>query len=261
MKKRILSFIIMTAVFVASFSALAAFAATEALDLRPETLREINGAAGKEDSAETASGDTYSAVGRWDKGTGVDGDFLVPFAEDWPDVGEEIGETHIIMMNYNGYILIAKDVDLSKYSKAVITYSTDKTFVEEENEIGFFSKAAPFGFGPDRKTDGLIASGLTTSSNGDAWLITRDMEIDLSNVDYKGDLYLAYYMKNPNGVCVTAIEFTLKDGTEPAPSDPSPTPSNPDKKPNTNTGDMNVVFIIAAAAVVLSVVFKKKSVA
>lgn len=86
-------------------------------------------------------------------------DFLLPFAEEWPAVAG-IGETHIVMMNYDGYILIAKDIDLSKYSKAVVSYSTDASFTQEENEIGFFSKAAPFGHGSDRKTDGLIASWL-----------------------------------------------------------------------------------------------------
>lgn len=261
MKKRILSFLIMTAVLVASFSMLTAFAATETLDITPATLRTINGADGKEDSADTASGATYSAVGRWKEGTGTNGDFLVPFAEDWPAVGDAIGDTHIIMMNYDGYIMIAKDIDLSKYSKAVISYSTDASFAQDENEIGFFSKAAPFGHEADRKTDGLLVSGYTTPADGDTWLVSREMELDLSNINYKGDLYLAYYMKVANGVCITGIEFTLNDGTEPAPSDPTATPTaKPDgQKPNTNTGDMSIAFIVAAAAVVLTVVFKKKS--
>jgi len=258
MKKRILSLLIMTAVLIASFSVLTAFAATETLDITPLTLRTLNGADDKEDSAESASGATYSAVGHWQDGTGTNGDFLLPFAEEWPAVAG-IGETHIVMMNYDGYILIAKDIDLSKYSKAVVSYSTDASFTQEENEIGFFSKAAPFGHGSDRKTDGLIASGFTTAANGDNWLVSREMEIDLSNVDYKGDLYLAYYMKEANGICVTGIELTLNDGTEP--SNPTTKPDDTDKNQNTNTGDMSIAFIVAAAAVILTVVFKKKSIA
>lgn len=44
MKKRILSLLIMTAVLIASFSVLTAFAATETLDITPLTLRTLNGA-------------------------------------------------------------------------------------------------------------------------------------------------------------------------------------------------------------------------
>ena len=62
MKKRILSFVIMTAVLVASFSAFTAFAATETLDLSASALRTLNGADDLDDE-EAQSGATWSQVG------------------------------------------------------------------------------------------------------------------------------------------------------------------------------------------------------
>lgn len=250
MKKRLVAFFIMTAVLIASFSALTAFAATESLDLTPATLRTLNGADGKE-GTEAQKGDTYQNVGDWHWTGGAPGqgtnDYLMPFDEAWTHSGTD---AHILLMNYDNFILIAKDVDLGKYTKAVITYSTDASFKANENEIGLFSKAASFGSQADRKTDGLLASGKTTATadETETWAVTREMEIDLSDVDYKGDLYLAHYMKEGNGVCVTAIEFTLKDGE--APSDP--------EEPIPGTGDMSFALIVAAAAIVITVVIKKR---
>lgn len=65
------------------------------------------------------------------------------------------------------------------------------SFTQEENEIGFFSKAAPFGHGSDRKTDGLIASGFTTAANGDNGLYQERWKRFIQ-CGIKGDLYLAY---------------------------------------------------------------------
>ena len=81
MKKRILSFVIMTAVLVASFSAFTAFAATETLDLSASALRTLNGADDL-DEEEAQSGATWSQVGFWRDQTGGDTDCLMPFAEE-----------------------------------------------------------------------------------------------------------------------------------------------------------------------------------
>lgn len=211
MKGKIFSFIVAVLVLVMSFSVLSVFAETEELDITPAALRTLNGADGKE-GADAAQGATYQGVGDWYYTGGVPepgkNEYLMPFDEEWTHSGTP---AHVLFMNYDNYILIAKNIDLSKYSKVLITYSSDASFAARENEIGFFSKAASFGYGTDRKTDGLIASGTTTPADGGSWDVTREMEFDL-NSDYKGDLYLAHYMKEGSGVCVTNIEFTLKDG-------------------------------------------------
>ena len=161
-------------------------------------------------------------------------------------------------MNYEGYILVAKDIDLSKYSKATISYSTDGSFTQAENEIGLFSKNVSFGKLDERKTDGLLASGFTTPANGEPWDTPRTMELDLTDVDYKGDLYLAYYMKEPNGVCVTGIEFTLAEGSQGGDST-GDNDNQGGQTGNTETGDMSFALIVAAAAAVITVLFRKKS--
>ena len=102
MKKRMLSFVIMVAVLIASFSALTAFAATETLDLSASALRTLNGADDLDDE-EAQSGATWSQVGFWRDQTGGDTDCLMPFAEEWPAV-PALGDTHIVFMNYEGYI-------------------------------------------------------------------------------------------------------------------------------------------------------------
>ena len=92
------------------------------------------------------------------------------------------------------------------------------------------------------------------------------MEIDLSDVDYKGDLYLAHYMKEPNGVCVTNIEFTLaEEGSQGGDGDTTGGDTTGDndnqggQTGNTETGDMSFALIVAAAAAVITVLFRKKS--
>lgn len=51
-----------------------------------------------------------------------------------------------------------------------------------------------------------------------------------------------------------------KTGGSDTPTDPTPTPSNPDKKPNTNTGDtMYLAVVVAMAAVLATVVAKKRT--
>ena len=265
MKRKIFSLIVAVLVLVMSFSVLSVFAETEELDITPATLRTLNGADGKE-GADAAQGATYQGVGDWywSEGTPKPGtnEYLMPFDEEWTHSGTP---AHILFMNYDNYILIAKNIDLSKYSKVVITYSSDVSFATSENEIGFFSKAASFGYGTDRKTDGWIASGKTSPAEG-SWDATREMEFEL-NSDYKGDLYLAHYMKEASGVCVTNIEFTLKDGASSGQTDNKPDNTNtpsPNTNTsgngttnNTNTGDLDYAIVIAAAAIVLTVILKK----
>ena len=125
---------------------------------------------------------------------------------------------------------------------------------------------ASFGSQDNRLTDGLLASGTTTpATDGGSWNAIREMEIDLSDVDYKGDLYLAHYMKEPNGVCVTNIEFTLaEEGSQGGDGDTTggdTTGGNNQggQTGNTETGDMSFALIVAAAAAVITVLFRKKS--
>lgn len=259
MKRKAFMLVLMATLLVVSFT-LNVFAATEELDITPSTLSTLNGADDKE-GADAAKGDTYQNVGDWHWTGGSPGngspDYALPFDEGWTHSGTE---AHILFMNYDGYILIAKDIDLGKYSKAVISYSTDASFSASENEIGFFAKPASFGFGEDRKTDGLIASGKTTPADGENWNTQREMEIEL-NTAYKGDLYLAHYMKEANGVCVTNIEFTLREADNPlppdAPSDPT-TPADPaDPTEPPKTGDVDVILMLAAVGA-LAIVLKKR---
>lgn len=92
MKKRMLSFAIMVAVLIASFSALTAFAATETLDITPATLRTLNGADGKGGCGCRARG-YVQAIGDWhwtggETGVGTN-DYLMPFDEAWTHSGTD----------------------------------------------------------------------------------------------------------------------------------------------------------------------------
>lgn len=249
MKKKILASLMAIAIFVVSFS-MSVFAATEELDITPDTLREVNGAA-EGNEKENEKGDTWAFTGPWHEDTG--NTWLEPFSL-WPHPGTE---ATVVFMNYGNFIKIANNIDLSKYAKATITLTSAAT-LEGGYELGFFSKAIPFGQQDAKNTtDGYIVSGEVPTGEA-GWAIPRTCEIDLTNVNYKGDLFLSYYMAGTDGCCVTGIEFTLKDGetpVDPTPSDPTDSP-DPEKPPK--TGDMDIIVILAAAGMVLTVLFKKK---
>ena len=65
-------------------------------------------------------------------------------------------------------------------------------------------------------------------------------------------------MKEPNGVCVTGIEFTLAEGSQGGDST-GDNDNQGGQTGNTETGDMSFALIVAAAAAVITVLFRKKS--
>ena len=106
------------------------------------------------------------------------------------------------------------NIDLSKYSAVKITYGCDGGPVTEANfanasslAIGLKSEASSYGQVTTDNFDGDIAhTDMVFSSNGWAGG-ARDAVVDLTNVDYNGNVWVAVH--NPAGteIAISAIEF------------------------------------------------------
>lgn len=241
MKKKFLVLFIVAALVCTYFATISVSAAeTFKLDITPAALKKVNGAeAIAEENAE--SGPTWHKVGAWKLWQGLPPDYLMPFAID--SRLSNVDAT-IVLMNYGNYILIAKDFDFSKYSSVTITYSSDRPALAG-HEIGFLSEAVAFGGGDNnaypKVTDGrLIVSAPLSSGTADL-NAPRTVTIDLSNVDYKGDVFISHYMATTDAIVVTDITFTLAES------------SNPD------TGDTTLAVLgsLIIVALMAAVVYKR----
>lgn len=274
--KKILSLILAVAM-IASLSLFSSFAAnTVELDLSGEALRVVNDAVDVAEEDAGKGGPSWNQVGYWHEGKGGPTDYLVPFPEEpWGAAGFSEG-TQLAFMNYGNYIRIAKNIDLSKVTSMTFVWGCDAGVSDMAGyELGLFSKPVAFGNSGDKNTDGLIAS-VELDLVAPGWA-SEDNEavIDLSKVDYQGDLYLSFYMESGNGIDISyaemelvagATEDDLYNGTPATPGDEpggdqKPDDQKPDDQPgNTTTGDTTaIVFMIAAAAVVATVLLKKRA--
>ncbi|MBQ9779553.1 MAG: hypothetical protein IJW00_01275 [Clostridia bacterium] len=119
-------------------------------------------------------------------------------------------------MNY-GHSVKLGDIDLSKYSSAVITYGCDGG--AKLGDVGsqlVLTKNGPVSNADnsDKADVEIIASGALTNPEI-AWAAgSRKCEIAL-DTDYNGPVYLCHLMKSGDGIAVDSIKFVSKGNEQP----------------------------------------------
>ena len=131
---------------------------------------------------------------------------------DNPIPGSLFGAAHCYALHYGSINL--GEMDLSKYSKVTITYSTpdDATVPTASAEYNMTGKRVLLLNAPSAAEDTFEylpeESAIITSTQYElspASLIPTTVEIDLSEITYNGDVYLTFDFRDPNnGVAVNA---------------------------------------------------------
>ena len=104
-------------------------------------------------------------------------------------------------------------VDLSKYTKVIITYGSDHR-ANLGNAGSFYALTKDATPVTHTTGDNVIASGKMENASGvssDAWKGDRSTVIDLSSIEYDGVLYLSIFMGDGNGVDIFSIEFVEEE--------------------------------------------------
>ena len=103
-------------------------------------------------------------------------------------------------------------MDLSDYSRVEITYCCDGTEITEKRfaaspslAIGLKSRDSSYGYEQNVDFDGDIAHTEMVFSNRSWATGARDAVIDLSEINYNGDVWLAIH--NPNATFVGILEI------------------------------------------------------
>ena len=129
----------------------------------------------------------------------------------WPAAGIS---TSFHKLGYNNF-LACGTLDLSQYSKAEIVYSFDGTpgvtdvrvDAALSNAIGLKSEASAYGwYNNEPNFSGDLGHTDYVFSNG-GWTAYRTAEIDLSAVDYNGEVWISIY--NPEGTEIVIHSLTL----------------------------------------------------
>ena len=139
----------------------------------------------------------------------------------------------MIQMGYNSFFSVGK-LDLSKYKSVAITYGTPAAFDADADGntciIGLKSEASSYGW------HGAAEYNLSGNLGYDEMIEvkdptadfaeTREAVIDLSDIDYSGEVYVTSYASNGHVQGVFAVEFIASDDTG-------------DNNNDTGTGDIN----------------------
>ncbi len=120
----------------------------------------------------------------------------------------------LFVLGYGCYIDLG-EMDLSKYTTVRILYGCDGSPATQENfgalngdaPIGLKSTATYYGNSGTYEMDGDIAHADMVFSS-DAWASgARWVEIDLTNIDYTGNVYVAAHNPANTQIAISAIEF------------------------------------------------------
>ncbi len=124
----------------------------------------------------------------------------------------------LFQLGYGNNIYLG-EMDLSKYSSVRIQYGCDGGAGTEANfaalngdtPIGLKSTNDYYGNSGEYNMEGDIAhADMVFSSNG--WASgARWIEIDLTGVDYNGEVYVAVHNPKGTGIAISAIEFILAE--------------------------------------------------
>ncbi len=178
------------------------------------------------------------------------------------------GDKVCVMFGY-GNIKSLGNLDLSKYSKIIITYATHHPYLNKYDDMPCNSmfalcqnnKTVGFSNTDTREEAGILAQQDTTDSTG-MWVNgERKCEIDLSGVDYNGEVFISHYNSTGMEALVSSIVLVAAEGaTTTVPGGSTDSGNTNSGNSNPNTGNfMPFVIVVAAAAFVVTVVSKKRA--
>ena len=171
-----------------------------------------------------------------------------------------------VMLGYGNKVALG-EYNLADYEAVVITYATDLGFIAEQDSMPC---SAFFAICDAEVNVGYADSGIQNEANilakadaEDAYIANeagvnwgkgeRTVTIDLTDISYSGNVWLSHYNSTGNEALVVGIEFVEAGaGTD------TDTDAGEEPEQNAPTGDVNVVFAVVAAALVLTVICKKK---
>ena len=173
-----------------------------------------------------------------------------------------------LMLGYGNFKSLG-NLDLSKYSKLVITYATHHPYLNKYDDMPCNSmfavcqNASTVGYwNVDKRAEaGILAQQDTTDSTG-MWVNgERKCEIDLTGVDYNGEVFLSHYNSTDMEALVTKIVLVAAEGaTTVVPGGSTDAGNSGNTGSNPNTGNfMPFVIVVAAAAFVVTVISKKRA--
>ena len=129
---------------------------------------------------------------------------------------EYIEALGFLQLGYSAYFSVG-EIDLSKYSKCVITYGAPATFDVDAGGmpciIGLKSTNSAYGW--HDQTSYNLDGNLGYSSmeeNGTDWA-KRTATIDLSDVNYSGEVFVTSYVSNATVQAVYSVEFIGNNGS------------------------------------------------
>ena len=173
-----------------------------------------------------------------------------------------------LMFGYGNFKSLG-NLDLSKYSKIIITYATHHPYLNKYDDMpcnsmfAICTNGTTVGYSNvDKRAEaGILAQQDTTNSTAGWAGGERTCEIDLSNVDYNGEVFLSHYNSTGMEALVTKIVLVAAEGATtvvPGGSTDSGNTNNGNSNPNTGNF-MPFVIVVAAAAFVVTVVSKKRA--
>jgi hypothetical protein len=121
-------------------------------------------------------------------------------------------EGNFWQLGYNNQLTLGT-IDLSLYSKAEIVYShgapEDVFNATPSHAIGFKSSATAYGWATNEPnfTDDIAHADMTWDGNGNSAAGMKTAVLDLTEVDYNGEVFLCVY--NPAGTVIPVISITL----------------------------------------------------
>jgi hypothetical protein len=121
-------------------------------------------------------------------------------------------EGNFWQLGYNNQLTLGT-IDLSQYSKAEIVYShgasEDVFNATPSHAIGFKSSATAYGWATNEPnfTDDIAHADMTWDGNGNSAAGMKTAVLDLTEVDYNGEVFLCVY--NPAGTVIPVISITL----------------------------------------------------
>ena len=125
--------------------------------------------------------------------------------------GNPLVASNVIEIRSYGTVLSMGELDLSACKEIVIHYGSDANAKLGDVGTYFALSSTPESILSAEGHSGVLAKGLTTNARG-AWSDdVRTATVDLRNVEYSGEVYLAAYMGDFNGLNIYAIRLIYEN--------------------------------------------------
>ena len=115
-------------------------------------------------------------------------------------------DSSLEIRSYNTVFALG-DMDLSRYGKVEIEYGSDGNAML--GDVGsYFAITDSKSAATRKRKSNVLAEAVLENAAGAFWIPDRKAEIDLSGVDYSGEVFLAVFMGDFNGITIYSITFS-----------------------------------------------------